>query len=217
MSKELKKNESDIIYKIKLKEPYSDISVYIIILLELQSSKDKDMLYRMINYTSLMYKDLEQMNNGNLYPILPIVLYTGSKKWNIPNDLSQIVKGNQILGDYGLKFKYFLLDINKYNIDELKDIGNIISTLFLSEMIKDVELVADEIEKLIHKKEDKDIIKKFLFYLFDVYEKHNIDYNKLQEVLDEKLEVKTMLIEHVYEMKKEAKLEALRSKVIRVL
>ena len=80
LSKELKKNESDIIYKIKLKEPYSDISVYIIILLELQSSKDKDMLYRMINYTSLMYKDLEQMNNGNLYPILPIVLYTVSKK-----------------------------------------------------------------------------------------------------------------------------------------
>ncbi|GIW21880.1 MAG: hypothetical protein KatS3mg068_0887 [Candidatus Sericytochromatia bacterium] len=130
-----KEKESDIIYKIKLKEQYSDISLYIVILLEFQSSVDKNMLYRMIEYTLLLYKELEKTNK-KLPPVFPIVLYTGSKKWNVPNDLNQIVKGNELLKDYGLKFKYFLLDVNKYTKKQLQEIGNIISTLFLAEIIK---------------------------------------------------------------------------------
>ena len=53
-----KEKESDIIYKIKIKEEYSDISIYIVVLLEFQSSVDKNMLYRMIEYTLLLYKEL---------------------------------------------------------------------------------------------------------------------------------------------------------------
>ncbi|GIW21178.1 MAG: hypothetical protein KatS3mg068_0185 [Candidatus Sericytochromatia bacterium] len=66
------------------------------------------MLYRMIEYTLLLYKELEKTNK-KLPPVFPIVLYTGSKKWNVPNDINQIVKGNELLKEYGLKFKYFLI------------------------------------------------------------------------------------------------------------
>ncbi|GIW21744.1 MAG: hypothetical protein KatS3mg068_0751 [Candidatus Sericytochromatia bacterium] len=207
-----KEKESDIIYKIKLKEQYSDISLYIVILLEFQSSVDKKMLYRMIEYTLLLYKELEKTNK-KLPPVFPIVLYTGSKKWNVPNDLNQIVKGNELLKDYGLKFKYFLLDVNKYTKEQLQEIGNIISTLFLAEIIEaeNIQELGNQIDKLIENENNKENIKQLIKFILNIYKKdEEIDYNKLQEDLNSKFRSGSMLVENVLKFEKKARMKGFK-------
>ncbi|GIW21873.1 MAG: hypothetical protein KatS3mg068_0880 [Candidatus Sericytochromatia bacterium] len=207
-----KEKESDIIYKIKLKEQYSDISLYIVILLEFQSSVDKNMLYRMIEYTLLLYKELEKTNK-KLPPVFPIVLYTGSKKWNVPNDLNQIVKGNELLKDYGLKFKYFLLDVNKYTKEQLQEIGNIISTLFLAEIIEteNIQELGNQIDKLIENENNKENIKQLIKFILNIYKKdEEIDYNKLQEDLNSKFRSGSMLVENVLKFEKKARMKGFK-------
>ena len=100
------------------------------------------------------------------------------------------------------------MDINKYNIDELKDIGNIISTLFLAEIVKkkDINILSNEIDKLIIKKEDKDNIEKLIKFILKIYKKDKeIDYNKLQELLNNKMRSGSMLVENVLEFEREAR------------
>lgn len=52
-------------------------SLYIAIMLEFQSTQDKWMPLRILNYTALLLSDFVKQKNftGNLPPVLPIVLY----------------------------------------------------------------------------------------------------------------------------------------------
>lgn len=79
--------KSDMVYKIKQRNVY--------ILIEHQSTVDKNMPYRMLNYCNRKLKEIENQKGGILekYPlIIPIVLYTGDRKWNVEKKYSKKVE-----------------------------------------------------------------------------------------------------------------------------
>ena len=81
VSEQMRKRYSDCIKKINWKGE----DAYLLLILEFQSTKDIWIPVRILAYTALLWLDLlEQkipMKDG-LPPVFPIVLYSGTEKWN---------------------------------------------------------------------------------------------------------------------------------------
>lgn len=195
ISENYKNTEGDLIIKTKL----NNKDFYVYILLEFQSSVDKFMALRILNYITNFYMDLLQNNKelNSLPPVFPIMLYNGDDKWTAPINISELIKENNLLGDYGLNFKYFKISENDYSSEVLLKIQNIVSTLFLAEVNYDSELLISEMLNLFDKEEDKQAVSIFLNWFRILAENGKIeleDYNKMENLYKDKSEVSSMLI-----------------------
>ena len=93
----LQKRESDLIYKI----PYrtGEIEVLVYLLLEQQTQPDRTMPYRILRYTSELWDTQERAwkdqhgdaQSMRLYPVIPIVFYTGEERWSGSMQLAGIM------------------------------------------------------------------------------------------------------------------------------
>ena len=115
----LKERRNDLVWKIRSNEQW----LYLILLLEFQSQKNKFMPVRILSYGSLIYEDLiknhkKTLIKGKLPPIFPIVFYTGTKKWNGPHQFRECLSDYipRILMDYQFHSKYLILDIGRVPI-----------------------------------------------------------------------------------------------------
>ena len=88
IEKELKQLYSDILYQVY----FEDIKGYIYLLFEHQSSVDKWISYRLLNYIVKIWGlEIKQKAELELLPpIIPLVLYHGKNKWNIGKKLSDV-------------------------------------------------------------------------------------------------------------------------------
>lgn len=77
----MKKREDDIVWSIEL----SGQRIYLYLLLEFQSSIDRGMPVRMMQYVAALYDHLVRSKaiklKDGLPPVLPIVLYYGDRRW----------------------------------------------------------------------------------------------------------------------------------------
>lgn len=135
--------EADIVYRMKEKN--------IFFLIEHQSTVDRTMPYRIALYSMMIMEealDREKMRKTNYkFPrVVPIVLYTGKRKWNVPNRLEDV---QEKIEGYSKKEKeYNLIDINKYSEKELLNDDLIISKAMLIEKSKNKEELIENIDKI---------------------------------------------------------------------
>lgn len=195
ISDNYKNTEGDLIVKTKL----NDKDFYIYILLEFQSSIDKFMSLRMLNYITNFYMDLLENNKQLtiLPPVFPIMLYNGDDKWTAPINISELIKENDLLGEYALNFKYFKISENEYSSEVLLKIQNIVSTLFLAEVDYNLDLLMKEMITLFDKEEDKQAVSIFLNWFRILSKNGKIeqeDYNRMEELYKDKSEVSSMLV-----------------------
>lgn len=123
-----KNKESDIIYKQKDKQIYY--------LIEHQSSLDSNMPIRILNYCVELMREVQKdfKKQKNINPVIvPIVIYTGTKNWKIPINFSDTQKVEEKYKEYTINLKYKLIDINKYNKEELIKINTKLSSMLLIE------------------------------------------------------------------------------------
>lgn len=209
ISEKYAKTESDIIYKVKL---IDDTEIYIYVLLEFQSSVDKFMPVRCLNYITNLYLDMikEKGESISLPPIFPLVLYNGDEKWNHSNKVSDFIKNNNILGNYGINFEIFLLKENTYSLQELLEIGNIVSTLFITESYYNSELVYQEVQKILDKYGITIPLKLFLNYFRQMSKNEKVDIinnSELEKLYKTKEEVNSMLLTAVRKEKDDLRKE----------
>ena len=107
--------------------------LYMVLLLEFQVAVDRAMAVRMLAYTALLYQKLivegALREHDALPPVLPIVIYNGSRRWNAAADLSVLIaSGGVALARYQPSQRYFLLDEGRVEDSELPR-GNILSAL----------------------------------------------------------------------------------------
>lgn len=127
-----KNKESDIIYKQKDKQ--KDKQIYYLI--EHQSSLDSNMPIRILNYCVELMREVQKdfKKQKNINPVIvPIVIYTGTKNWKIPINFSDTQKVEEKYKEYTINLKYKLIDINKYNKEELIKINTKLSSMLLIE------------------------------------------------------------------------------------
>lgn len=72
--------------------------------------------------------------------IYPIVLYNGISDWTAPFNFKDMLHGIDLFDEQILDFKYTLIDVNRYEKQELLQLSNLISSVFLLDQnIKEVE------------------------------------------------------------------------------
>ena len=199
-----KKTECDLIYRVKI----GGKDIYIIILIEFQSTVDRFMSLRILNYITNFYMDYIRNNKKakKLPALFPILLYNGSRRWTAPTELAELIEGQDLLGKYGIHFAYFKIAENEYSKEKLLKMSNLVSTLFLAETYYDIELIKDEFLKLFDREEDKAAISLLLNWFLQLQQHERIapeDYKTLERVYHDKSEVNEMLISAIKKEKKQ--------------
>jgi predicted transposase/invertase (TIGR01784 family) len=194
ISEDYKKTESDIIYKLKLK---NGKDAYIYVLLEFQSTVDQYISVRMLNYITSLYLNMihnQKIKKKKLPPVFPILLYNGDPKWTAPDTIAELIENHDVLGDYGIGFKYLKIIENEYTYEHLLQIQNIVSTIFLTENHYRLEQLEQELLTLF-KKEDRKAASLF-FNWFRMLAKDGridlTDYNAFEKIYTDITEVKRM-------------------------
>lgn len=121
----------DLLAKVKL----NGEDAYIYLLIEFQSSPDRFMALRFLNYLCLFYLDHLKLNPGlkTLPPVMPILLYNGTKNWTAPDNIRDLIVGNDFVQQFYPDFKYFQIIEKEFDSTRLKEIGNVVSAIFLIE------------------------------------------------------------------------------------
>ena len=163
VNKIFENREADIVYKYKNKN--------IFFLIEHQTKIDYSMPYRILEYEIEIMKsaiDIRKVKNKEykLPLVIPIVLYTGKKKW----DAKRYLEERQETLD-GVKIKagnYNLVDINDYTKEELLQEKTLISKMMLLEKSESTEESIEMLEKIIPNtnKEEKELLKRVISILF---------------------------------------------------
>ena len=148
-----KDRESDIIYKVKNKN--------IFFIIEHQSTIDYSMVYRMLEYSIEIMRQIiqgkENKRKTYKYPlIIPIVIYTGDKKWDAKLSMKEIKEKAQW---YEEQEDISLVDINEYTKEELLKEKNLLSKVMLLEKSKNKAEFIENVERILQNTEDKNIEK----------------------------------------------------------
>jgi predicted transposase/invertase (TIGR01784 family) len=167
--------ESDVIYKLRFQG--SEVIFYI--LLELQSTADHRMPYRLLKYmTELMNREYEntpeneQKSVGYRLPaVVPIVMYNGADNWTVVRSFKEYLQGYEIFGDYVIDFKYLLFDVNRMSDETLLSTKQLLDMVFAldkkpirKDLKKMLGLVAGELKEMSG--EDRDDLLKWLRYIY---------------------------------------------------
>lgn len=132
----LKNEESDVIYKLKDKN--------IFFLIEHQTKVDYTMPLRILDYETAIIKsaiDYEKFGQKNykIPIVIPIVLYTGKRKWNAQTYINEIQEKFQDFEKLNFA-KYNVVDINNIAEEKLLKDTNYLSKIMLLEKYRGNEL-----------------------------------------------------------------------------
>ena len=120
VSDELLRRHGDNVWRVRLRENW----LYLLLLVEFQSTDDPLMALRILTYTGLLYQELarnEQRDaDGRLPAVLPLVLYNGDEPWQSPLEMGELIAPvGPLLARYQPAQRYFLLDERRVAADDL--------------------------------------------------------------------------------------------------
>lgn len=216
VSEKYKKTFSDLVYKVKLRGR----DLYIVVLLEFKSEPAHFVAVQIAGYILDFYRHLlsAEKRLRKLPPVFPVLLYNGKKRWNAPREVAELVEGAALLGEYGLRCKYFPIIENTFSRQALQRIGNIVSILFLAETHFDAKRIARELEALFDKAKDKQAASLFVNWLMQLFHHGRIDeadYEKLEKVYQSTTEV-SMLIEALQKEKTQLRSRGERASKLKI-
>lgn len=216
VSSKYKSYEADIVYKVKNEN--------IFFLIEHQSTIDERMPYRILNYCFEIFKEEIDINKARnkqyQYPlIIPMVLYTGEKKWQVERSFSAKIKYSNNEEKY-IEMKYELIDINNYEDDELLKNNTAISYAMLIEKSKGKETLIKTLNKISEVSNNNEVNKKLvkiIKYILSPILKEDTEHVEKKFKLEEELTMKTLqdyFLEEWTKLKEE-KLEEGRQKGVK--
>ena len=138
--------ETDIVYKIKNKNVF--------ILIEHQTKIDYSMPFRIMEYQFKIIQSAVDINKLKLKEykipiVIPIVLYTGRKKWNVKEYIKDAQESFKQYNGEELG-RYKLVDVNNFTEEELLKEKTFLSKAMLIESKKDTEEMIESLERIIN-------------------------------------------------------------------
>jgi predicted transposase/invertase (TIGR01784 family) len=202
ITRDRKSRETDVIYKIK----YGNKNLYIYILIEFQSTVEKFMALRVLNYVILFYEDLlkQKKIKDKLPFVFPMVLYNGDNRWTAPVEISKLINyPSEDLTKYLVHFSYNLISVNTIDKQSLAHLKDAVQILFYLEN-SDGEEFDDNMERIsdaIFSISDVSLKKELYSFLVGFTQKKGWEESRL-ETIEAMEEVKTMLRTSMEEYKK---------------
>ena len=163
VTKQYRKKQSDIIYKNTEKEIYY--------MLEHQSSRDREMPYRIAEYCLELIENAVKNSKSQIYPtIVPIVLYTGKGKWNVETNFAERQKFSAgSYEKYKIDIKYIVVDINIIEDMELLEKQDYLANVMLLEKCWTDEEKIEMLKRIEEEMKSKEEQEKILYYFVNVY------------------------------------------------
>lgn len=213
--------ESDILYKAKIGE--QEVMFYILV--EMQSTPDYSMPIRIYLYMAEIWREYlknfskkeVKRKDFKIPAIIPIVLYNGEFLWTADRSFRKKIYKQELFENNIVDFEYILLDVNRYDKEELLSIGNTAAALFLLdqftepfefiERIKEIALTFNELTE-----DDKRKLSKWLKITLDDGIKEFVQGDMDELLLSSQRELDIMTANFVKSMKKtieDEKLEAI--------
>ena len=171
-----KDRESDIIYKVKNKN--------IFFIIEHQSTIDYSMVYRMLEYSIEIMRQIiqgkENKRKTYKYPlIIPIVIYTGDKKWDAKLSMKEI---KEKVEWYEEQEDISLVDINEYTKEELLKEKNLLSKVMLLEKSKNKIEFMENVKEVLKIADNRNIDKLKDIIIYKAYDA--LEQEELEEMLN---------------------------------
>ena len=184
VDKRLIASQNDMLFQIR----FADSPALLLVILEFQSTPDRFMALRVLNYLCTVYKSYLKKNKNKknktiktLPPVFPIVLYNGADPWPSPLQISDLIDIPEESGKmrslraYIPSFKYLCIDAKHYNEEILEEKQSLVSSLFLleknweegveSRTKQSAEYIAKHLKKEENKEATHDLIDYIVFRL----------------------------------------------------
>ncbi len=159
---------ADIVCKIRTRDHTGDVAIYV--LLEHQSGVDKDMPFRMLEYTHLLCRNIR--SSGTIpddceLVFLPIVFYNGEQRWKVPGNVRKQRKRE--FPQYLAPFPYDLIRVTDYSAEQLQQRGRMFAAVMYLDLYSknllntdwDIRKVENAIAEMLNE-ESLELIKEFV-------------------------------------------------------
>jgi predicted transposase/invertase (TIGR01784 family) len=218
----LRESFSDLLFKIKLK---TGRDIYIYILFEHKSHRDPMVLFQILrSEVKIWDNDRKQRGNSKLRPIIPLVIYHGRRKWNVPLDFHSLFLWTEGMEKYLPQFEYLLFDIPRMKDEQIGGDALLKALLMVLKYIKQRDprekaaRIATAFRELKDKRSDiEEILYTVLLYLYQTIkaEDQTQVQQEFERTLREGAEIMPTLAEYyiqqgIEEGRKEGKQEGLQ-------
>ncbi len=136
---ELRVRRGDTVWRVRRRDGW----LHVLVLLEFQSRDDPDMALRILEYTTLLYRELARNRglepDGRRPPVLPVVLYNGAAPWRAARDVSDLIAPvSPSLAPYQPAQRYVVLDERRVRSDDGPE-GNLMAAVVALEQSRSPE------------------------------------------------------------------------------
>jgi predicted transposase/invertase (TIGR01784 family) len=191
VTKDYRKYESDVVYKMKNK------NVFFYVLLELQSEPDFTMPYRLLKYMVNLLDDVfkntpeevRELKGFRLPAIVPIVLYNGEGSWTPVQSFKKYTTNYGDFGDNIIDFKYILFDLNRYDENDFLTTYKLLDFVFrldLKHSSRSKDEFYERFKKLSESAHEltEDDVSAFIAWVINVGFKGEVSQNLVEETIE---------------------------------
>ena len=149
VSDELLKRHGDCVWRLRRRGQW----LYLLVLLEFQSTEEPRMALRILTYTSLLYQELVRNDaldaRGRLPAVLPVVLYTGEARWRAAVEVGELIAPvGPELAPYQPSQRYVVVDERHVGAEDLPG-RNLMAAVLGLEQSRGPEDLERVVEKLV--------------------------------------------------------------------
>ena len=136
----MKRREDDIVWSIELQGQ----RIYLYLLMEFQSSIDRGMPVRIMQYVAALYDHLIRSKQidlvSGLPPVLPIVIYNGDVRWQHSPEIFDMIEPHPtVLAPFQPHLRFWLLDEGSFSADYLHGLQRVMAAIFRMEHTHDTD------------------------------------------------------------------------------
>jgi predicted transposase/invertase (TIGR01784 family) len=119
IDEEMQIHQTDLVYRTRWR---SGQPIFVYFLFEHKSSPEQLVAYQLLRYQVRLWERQVKAKEP-LYPVIPLVIYHGSRPWNIPTDFASVLKlgaDGAVLQPYIPNFTYLLGDFSHLAEEEIR-------------------------------------------------------------------------------------------------
>ena len=116
---ELRQHFSDLLYRVRLARGGE---AYVYVLFEHKSAPDDWVAFQLLRYLVRIWEQVLQEARRKLPPIVPLVLYHGTARWQVARNFAALVEWGEAaaLRKYTPEFEYHLCDLSNYSEQQIR-------------------------------------------------------------------------------------------------
>lgn len=201
VSETLKQRHDDLVWRVRMKDRW----LWVYLVLEFQSEPDPWMALRMLVYVGLLAQDLirrDELADGKLPPVLPLVLYNGLPEWGAAKDIDHLFAPSpRGLEPFRPKMLYHLIDEARLKLHPAETVRSVVEALFRLEhgrTPEDLRCVIQSLADVLQDPERVELRRSFTIWIKSLL-RRKITVARTEEIngITDLMEADTMLAERI--------------------